>query len=77
MTTYIGTSKEYREGDIVEEKLFYTDLELAKRGAQLRADRAGALFGMVYEISLEIDDRSLDVAVRVPHRVIKFVDWSI
>jgi hypothetical protein len=72
MTIYIGTAKDYREGDRVEEKVFYTDLQLAKEGAQMRAKRAGALFGMVYEVS-----RTSDGTVRSPNRVTKFVDWSI
>ena len=77
MTTYIGTTKEYREGDAVEDKLFYTDLALAKQGAQMRAERGDALFGMVYEISLEIDDTTSETAMRVPKQIVKFVDWSI
>ncbi|CAB5219281.1 hypothetical protein UFOVP221_49 [uncultured Caudovirales phage] len=75
-TYYIGTTKEYREGDAVEDKLFYFDFELAKQGAQMRAERAGALFGMVYEISHEVTDES-GTEVRQPSRVVKFVDWSI
>ena len=77
MTIYIGTTKEYREGDHVEDKVFYYDLKLAKEGAQMRATQAGALFGMVYEISHEITGNILDSPIRVPDRVVKFVDWSI
>jgi hypothetical protein len=78
MTTfYIGTEKEYKEGDLVTEKVFYTDLELAKERAQWRAQEFGMLFGNVYEISHEVDETPEDFAVRFPHRVIAHVGYSI
>lgn len=75
-TYYIGTTTEYRVGDAVEDKLFYFDFQLAKEGAQVRAERAGALFGMVYEISHEVTNED-GTEVREPSRIVKFVDWSI
>lgn len=73
---YIGTIQNYKEGDLVDERVFYTDLQLAKEGAHHRALEAGLLAGSVYEVSHEVDETP-ETAVRNPHRVITYVGPSI
>lgn len=73
---YIGTATEYRSGDAVKESDFYEDVELAKYAAQKKATDAGALFGMVYEISHEVTSETTP-PTRVPNTVLRFVDWSV
>jgi hypothetical protein len=73
---YIGTATEYNVGDTVNETIFYNDPELARIGAQRRAEEVGQLFGMVYKVSHGIDE-TLETAERFPHKVIEMVDWSI
>ena len=73
---YIGTASEYRSGDVVKEIDFYNTAELAKYAAQKKAADAGALFGMVYEISHEVVEDTVP-ATRVPDTILRFVDWSI
>ena len=73
---YIGTASEYCSGDVVKEIDFYNTAELAKYAAQKKATDAGALFGMVYEISHEVLEDTTPHS-RVPATILRFVDWSI
>lgn len=73
---YIGSAKEYRPGDIVRENIFFEDIELAKASAQNRANESGLLFGMVYAITHDIEEAD-EMAMRVPQRILRFVDWSL
>jgi hypothetical protein len=74
MTLYIGTSKEHYEGEKVTDRVFFTDLTLAKERAQMLAEQDGAMFGMVYEVSSTIDEITSSVT---PNTVIRQVEWSI
>jgi hypothetical protein len=74
MTLYIGTTTHYKEGDPVTDRVFFTNIELAKERAQMLADNDGALFGMVYEISSKIDEIT---SRREPNTIVRQVDWSI
>jgi hypothetical protein len=76
VTLYIGTEKTYEEGDLVTEKVFYSDLELAKSRAQSRAEEAGIPFGNIYEVSHEVDE-TFEMAKRIPHQVIAHIGCSI
>jgi hypothetical protein len=74
MTLYIGTSKPHYEGEEVTDRVFFTDINLAKERAQMLAEQDGAMFGMVYEISSKIDEVT---SRREPNTVIRQVEWSI
>lgn len=74
---YIGTAKDYAIGQKVKSTsvVFYS-IELAKEYAQIKAEKAGALFGNVYRIAYDLDDNSLFVERRPTH-VEEHVAWSI
>lgn len=74
MTLYIGTAHPHTEGEKVTEHVFFTDIELAKERARMLAEKEGALFGMVYEVSSQIDALTNR---RIPNTVVRQVEWSI
>ena len=75
-TFYVGSANKYAPGDTVTETAFFPEVELAKRAAQNRAQEIGLIHGFIYEVTHDIDETT-DMPHRIPHKVIRMVNWSI
>lgn len=77
MKMYIGTAKDYAIGQKVKtNSVVFYNIELAREYAQIKAEKAGALFGNVYRIAYDIDSTAMFIERRPTH-VEEHVAWSI